>query len=90
MNIPLPALDWLKRYDRTWLRGDIVAGITLAAYLLPAGLGDASLANLPRAGGALRLPLLGAGLLAVLQLTAHLYHGHLRHFPARWRVAGRN
>jgi high affinity sulfate transporter 1 len=51
MNIPLPALDWLKRYDRTWLRGDIVAGITLAAYLLPAGLGDASLARLnPEAG----------------------------------------
>ena len=39
------------RYDRTWLRGDVVAGITLAAYLLPAGLGDASLARLhPEAG----------------------------------------
>ena len=51
MNIPLPALDWLRRYDRTWLRGDVVAGITLAAYLLPAGLGDASLARLnPEAG----------------------------------------
>jgi sulfate permease, SulP family len=51
MNIPLPALDWLKRYDRTWLRGDVLAGITLAAYLLPAALGDASLARLnPEAG----------------------------------------
>ncbi|MES2692877.1 MAG: SulP family inorganic anion transporter [Verrucomicrobiota bacterium] len=43
--------DWLRRYDRTWLRGDAVAGITLAAYLLPAGLGDASLANLPPEAG---------------------------------------
>src|SRR6476619_6427266 len=51
MNVPLPALDWLRRYDRTWLRGDIVAAITLAAYLLPAGLGDASLANLPPQAG---------------------------------------
>ena len=51
MKIPLPAIDWLKRYDRTWLRGDVVAGITLAAYLLPAGLGDASLANLPPQAG---------------------------------------
>src|SRR5206468_4109890 len=51
MTVPLPALDWLRRYDRTWLRGDIVAGITLAAYLLPAGLGDASLANLPPEAG---------------------------------------
>ncbi len=47
----LPALLWLRAYDRTWLRGDVVAGITLAAYLLPAGLGDASLARLnPEAG----------------------------------------
>jgi high affinity sulfate transporter 1 len=41
----------LRSYDRRWLRGDIVAGITLAAYLLPAGLGDASLANLPPQAG---------------------------------------
>src|SRR5882672_11246124 len=47
----LPALSWLRAYDRGFLRGDIVAGITLAAYLLPAGLGDASLANLPPEAG---------------------------------------
>ncbi len=47
----LPALQWLSSYDRKWLRGDIVAGITLAAYMLPAGLGDASLANLPPEAG---------------------------------------
>jgi MFS superfamily sulfate permease-like transporter len=47
----LPALQWLRTYDWTWLRGDVVAGITLAAYLLPAGLGDASLANLPPESG---------------------------------------
>jgi high affinity sulfate transporter 1 len=51
MNLPLPVLDWLRRYDRNWLRGDVVGGITLAAYLLPAGLGDASLANLPAQAG---------------------------------------
>jgi len=42
----VPALTWLRNYDRSWLRGDVLAGITLAAYLLPAALGDASLANL--------------------------------------------
>ena len=47
----LPALGWLRTYDPGWLRGDVVAGITLAAYLLPAGLGDASLANLPPEAG---------------------------------------
>jgi high affinity sulfate transporter 1 len=47
----LPAFGWLRTYKKAWLRGDVVAGITLAAYLLPAGLGDASLANLPPEAG---------------------------------------
>src|SRR5215471_6788856 len=47
----LPSLRWLRRYEATWLRGDFVAGITLAAYLLPAALGDASLAGLPPEAG---------------------------------------
>lgn len=51
MNSFLPALTWLRRYEFSWLRSDVVAAITLAAYLLPAGLGDASLANLPPEAG---------------------------------------
>ena len=47
----IPALSWLQGYNRTYLRGDVLAGITLAAYLLPAALGDASLANLPPEAG---------------------------------------
>jgi high affinity sulfate transporter 1 len=47
----VPALGWIRAYDTSWLRGDLVAGVTLAAYLVPAGLGDASLAHLaPEAG----------------------------------------
>ncbi len=51
MKNPIAALGWLRTYDRSWLRGDLVAGITLAAYLVPAALGDASLANLPPENG---------------------------------------
>ncbi|MBK9140167.1 MAG: SulP family inorganic anion transporter [Verrucomicrobia bacterium] len=51
LRASLPALRWLRTYDRSWLRGDLVAGVTLAAYLLPSGLGDASLANLPPQAG---------------------------------------
>src|SRR5437763_10046867 len=47
----VPALRWLRGYKPAWFRADLVAGITLAAYLLPAGLGDASLANLPPEAG---------------------------------------
>ena len=47
----VPAIGWLRGYQFSWLRGDLVAGITLAAYLMPAGIGDASLAGLPPAAG---------------------------------------
>src|SRR5436305_12399618 len=46
-----PVLTWLRAYQPKWLRADLIAGVTLAAYLLPAGLGDASLANLPAQAG---------------------------------------
>jgi len=47
----LPVLAWLPNYGPQLLRADLVAGLTLAAYLLPAGIGDASLAGLaPEAG----------------------------------------
>jgi len=46
-----PATTWLRSYERAWFRFDLVAGVTLAAYLLPAAIGDASLANLPPQAG---------------------------------------
>lgn len=46
-----PALTWLRAYQPKWLRADLVAGVTLAAYLMPAGLADASLANVPPEAG---------------------------------------
>src|SRR6267378_949662 len=46
-----PAVTWLRNYQRGWFRLDLLAGITLAAYLLPAALGDASLARLPPQAG---------------------------------------
>src|SRR6059058_4049519 len=45
------ATRWLRTYDRQWFRPDLAAGVTLAAYLLPAALGDASLAGLPSEAG---------------------------------------
>jgi high affinity sulfate transporter 1 len=47
----LASLSWLRMYRGEWARRDVVAGLTLAAYLLPAGIGDASLANLPPEAG---------------------------------------
>ena len=47
----LPVRPWFSQYQAAWLRPDLVAGLTLAAYLLPAGIGDASLAGLPPEAG---------------------------------------
>jgi len=47
----IPGLARLGSYQRAWFRADLIAGITLAAYLMPAGLADASLANLPPQAG---------------------------------------
>jgi len=46
-----PGLRWLRAYRGAWLRGDLAAGLILAAYLLPAALADASLANLSPSAG---------------------------------------
>src|SRR6516162_1380097 len=47
----MPAAHWLRSYKPDWFRSDLVAGVTLAAYVLPAALGDASLAGLPPQAG---------------------------------------
>ena len=41
-----PAL-WLAEYRASWLRPDIIAGVTLAAYAIPVSLAYATLAGLP-------------------------------------------
>jgi sulfate permease, SulP family len=43
----LPIVDWLPQYRSAWLRFDVVAGITLAAYAVPVSLAYAGLAGLP-------------------------------------------
>jgi SulP family sulfate permease len=42
-----PPARWLAEYRVAWLLGDIIAGITLAAYAIPVSLAYASLAGLP-------------------------------------------
>ena len=42
-----PILSWLPHYDRSWLRGDVIAGITVVALLVPEGMAYAELAGMP-------------------------------------------
>ena len=47
----MPGLDVLARYERAWIRDDIVAGIVLTALLIPAGIGYAQVSGLPPVTG---------------------------------------
>jgi SulP family sulfate permease len=47
----LPGLGVLRGYDRAWLRGDTLAGVTVAAYLVPQVMAYAVVAGLPPVTG---------------------------------------
>jgi SulP family sulfate permease len=42
-----PGLLRLRSYERSWLRGDVLAGVTVAAYLIPQVMAYAEVAGLP-------------------------------------------
>ena len=45
------SLTDLRHYDRGWLRGDVIAGVTVAAYLIPQVMAYAGIAGLPPVAG---------------------------------------
>ena len=47
----VPILGWMRTYDRRWLRGDLVAGVTVAALIVPKNLGYAGIAGIPLQNG---------------------------------------
>jgi sulfate permease, SulP family len=47
----VPAFEWLPRYDRRWLRGDVAAGIAVTALIVPKNLGYAEIAGIPVQNG---------------------------------------
>ena len=58
-RFPLPR--WLAEYRTGWLSGDLVAGVTLAAYAIPVSLAYAGLAGLPPQVGVFGYMLGGIG-----------------------------
>ncbi len=47
----VPGLVTLRHYERSWLRGDLLAGVTVAAYLVPQVMAYAAIAGLPAVVG---------------------------------------
>ena len=70
----LPPVDWLGKYQLPWLRSDLVAGVTLAAYAVPVALAYATLAGLPPQVGVYGYILGGLGY-ALLGSSRHLAIG---------------
>lgn len=56
----IPGITWIRSYRVAWLRSDAVAGLTLAAVILPIGMAYGQLAGLPPVAGiyASMLPLI--------------------------------
>lgn len=69
-----PPADWLPQYRLAWLRGDLMAGVTLAAYALPVAMAYATLAGLPPQVGIYGYMLGGLGY-ALLGSSRHLAIG---------------
>src|ERR1700675_1890571 len=47
----VPMAGWLRSYERRWLRGDLIAGVTVAALIVPKNLGYAGIAGIPLQNG---------------------------------------
>jgi high affinity sulfate transporter 1 len=47
----VPLIGQFRSYDRKWLRGDLIAGITVAALIVPKNLGYAGIAGIPLQNG---------------------------------------
>ena len=51
MTFSVPGVDTLRQYRRSWLRPDIIAGLTVAAYFVPQVMAYSQLAGLPAVTG---------------------------------------
>jgi high affinity sulfate transporter 1 len=70
----LPIAGWLPLYQPAWLRFDLIAGVTLAAYAVPVSLAYADLAGLPPQMGLYCYLLAGLGY-AIFGSSRHLAVG---------------
>ena len=70
----LPIVEWLPRYDRSWLRGDIAAGVAVTALIVPKNLGYAGIAGIPVENG-LYAAAAGALIYALFCTSRHISTG---------------
>src|SRR5439155_2098498 len=47
----IPMAGWIRSYERRWLKGDLIAGMAVAALIVPKNLGYAGIAGIPLQNG---------------------------------------
>jgi len=70
----LPIVEWLPRYDRAMLRGDVLAGVAVTAMIVPKDLGYAGIAGVPVQNG-LYAAAAGAIVYALFCTSRHISTG---------------
>jgi high affinity sulfate transporter 1 len=70
----VPVVRWLPRYDRAWLRGDVIAGVAVTALIVPKNLGYAGIAGVPLQNG-LYAAAAGAIVYALFCTSRHISTG---------------
>ena len=70
----VPGLVRLRTYQRTWLRADLVAGLSVFALLVPAGMAQGELAGLSPVAG-LYTAIASMTLYALFATSRHLMVG---------------
>ena len=62
----LPIVSWLPKYERSWLKTDVIAGLSVWALMVPTSLGYATISGVPVQYG---LYAAAAGLIAFVLFT---------------------
>lgn len=70
----VPILAWLPAYQKSWLRADLIASLTVMALLVPEGMAYAGIAGMPPETG-LYAAILALLLYAILGSSRHLSVG---------------
>lgn len=70
----LPIAHWLPRYERRWLRADLIAGVAVVAMIVPKNLGYAEIAGIPVQNG-LYAAAAGAIIYALFCTSRHISTG---------------
>ena len=70
----IPILHWLPRYDKSFIRWDLLAGVTLAFFVLPESMAYATLAGVPTYYG-IYCCLAGGLLFAIFTTAKHVAVG---------------